>query len=140
MWTAEESKESSNYKELGNLVESTKEEATAWHLRNCECFLSTGNSTVKSCYYRGSFKSSRLHALALQLCVLEMKYGLIMCHTYLGQANDCPGYIWLLTWVSNGRNHDWHGHADFHGPLKVCNQTSFTTTGLNQRVGGMKRP
>ena len=38
LWTAAEEEESSNYKELRNLVDTVKEEAEAGRLRNCEFF------------------------------------------------------------------------------------------------------
>ena len=78
IWTAEEQQESSNYKELRNLVESTEVEAQAGRLSNCEFFLFTDNSTAESCYYRGSSKSKLLHELVLRLRVLEMRYGVLL--------------------------------------------------------------
>ena len=51
LWTAAEEEESSNYKELRNLVDTVKEEAEAGRLRNCELFLFTDNSTTESCFY-----------------------------------------------------------------------------------------
>ena len=78
IWSADEKKESSNYKELNNLVESTEHEVESGRLRNCEFFLFTDNSTAESCYYRGSSSSKLLHALVLRLRLLEMKYGLLI--------------------------------------------------------------
>ena len=78
IWSAEEQAESSNYKELCNLVESTEEEAEAGRLSNCEFFLFTDNSTAENCYYRGSSKSKLLHALVLRLRLVEMKYGMLI--------------------------------------------------------------
>ena len=46
LWTAEEEKESSNYKELQNLVDTVKAEARAGRLQGCEFFLFTDNSTT----------------------------------------------------------------------------------------------
>jgi hypothetical protein len=73
---AAEEEESSNYKELKNLVDTVAEEAGAGRLKNCEFFLFTDNSTAESCFYRGNSKSRQLHALILQLRSLEMTYGM----------------------------------------------------------------
>jgi len=78
IWDAQESLESSNWKEFTNLVDFTEEEAEAGRLRNCEFFLFTDNSTAASCFYRGSSKSKKLHALIIRLRKLEMKYGLLI--------------------------------------------------------------
>ena len=76
LWSAKEEDESSNYKELCNLVETVAGEARAGRLRDCEFFLFTDNSTAESCYYRGNSKSKRLHSLVLDLRSLEMKFGM----------------------------------------------------------------
>ena len=76
LWTAEEEEESSNYKELKNLVDTVLEEARAGRLRDCEFFLFTDNSTAEGCFYRGNSKSRRLHALVLSLRTMEMTYGM----------------------------------------------------------------
>jgi hypothetical protein len=73
LWTAEEEEESSNYKELKNLVDTVEEEASAGRLKNCEFFLFTDNSTAESCFYRGNSKSRQLHTLVLALRMLEMR-------------------------------------------------------------------
>ncbi len=57
LWSAEEEEESSNYKELKNLVDTVDEEAKAGHLRNCKFFLFIDNSTAESYFYRVSSKS-----------------------------------------------------------------------------------
>ena len=76
VWTAQERLESSNFKELCNLVEFTEKEAERGRLRNCEYFLFTDNSTAESCFYRGMSSSKILHSLVLRLRLLEMKYGM----------------------------------------------------------------
>jgi len=72
--TAGEESESSNYKELGNCVDTTEVEAREGRLKNCEFFLFTDNSTAESCSYRGSSKSPALHSLVIRLHKLEMDY------------------------------------------------------------------
>ncbi len=76
LWTASEEEESSNYKELCNLVETVTAEAKAGRLHDCEFFLFTDNSTAEGCFYRGSSKSPLLHKIVLRLRTLEMSCGM----------------------------------------------------------------
>jgi hypothetical protein len=76
LWSAAEEKESSNYKELKNLVDTMSKEARAGRMRDCKLFMFTDNSTVESCFYRGNSKSRLLHMLVLDLRTLEMTYGM----------------------------------------------------------------
>jgi hypothetical protein len=76
LWSAAEEAESSNYKELKNLVDTVSEEAKAGRLQDCELFMFMDNSTAESCFYQGSLKSRQLHALVLVLRTLEMTYGM----------------------------------------------------------------
>jgi hypothetical protein len=76
LWSATEEEESSNYRELKNLVDTVREEALTGRIKDCELFMFTDNSTAESCFYRGSSKSARLHALVLELRVLEITYGM----------------------------------------------------------------
>jgi hypothetical protein len=50
LWSAEEKEESSNYKELRNLVDTVSEEERAGRMRDCELFLFTNNSTAEGCF------------------------------------------------------------------------------------------
>jgi len=63
--------ESSNYKELRNLVDSIGAEARAGCLRDCELFVFTDNSTAEGCFHRGTSKSPHLHALVVDLRILR---------------------------------------------------------------------
>ena len=76
LWMALEEEESSNYKELCNLVETVTAEAKAGRLHDCEFFLFTDNSTAEGCFYRGSSKSPLLHKIVLRLRTLEMSCGM----------------------------------------------------------------
>lgn len=78
LWSAVEREESSNYKELCNLVETAEAEAMAGRLRDSEFFLFTDNSTAESCFYRGSSKSKKLHGLVIRLRLLEIKFNVIV--------------------------------------------------------------
>jgi len=74
LWSPEVEVESSNYKELRNLVDAVGEEAMAGRLRDCELFVFTDNSTAEGCFHRGTSKSVHLHLLVLELRTLEMVY------------------------------------------------------------------
>ena len=76
VWTAEEKLESSNFKELCNLVETAEEEARDGRLTNCQFFLFTDNAVAESCFFKGSSKSPKLHSLIVRLRKLEMEFGL----------------------------------------------------------------
>jgi hypothetical protein len=78
LWSAIEEEESSNYKELCNLVNTITVEASAGRLRNCEFFLFTDNSTAEGCFYTGTSKSKLLHSLVLSLWLLELEYGMTL--------------------------------------------------------------
>ena len=75
LWARDVEDESSNYRELRNLVDTVEEEATAGHLTDGELFLFTDNSTAESCFSRGGSLSKLLHELVLRLRKLEMDYG-----------------------------------------------------------------
>jgi hypothetical protein len=51
LWSAAEETESSNYKELRNLVDTVLEVAKARRMRDCEFFLFTDNLTTEGCFY-----------------------------------------------------------------------------------------
>ncbi len=89
IWTAEEEEESSNFKELCNLVETAEKEAEAGRLRNCEFFLFTDNLVAESCYYCGSSSSPKLHSLVLLLRVLEMRFGMRVLVVNMSHDNGC---------------------------------------------------
>ena len=78
VWNASIEKESSNYRELRNLVEDLELEASSGGLKDTEMFLFTDNSTAESAYYKGSSSSKKLHALVLRLHKLSLDYSLIL--------------------------------------------------------------
>jgi hypothetical protein len=73
VWGELESKESSNFRELLNLVDSLEEGLDSGHLVNCEYFLFTDNSTAEAVYYNGTSSSKLLFELALRLRRMEMR-------------------------------------------------------------------
>jgi hypothetical protein len=110
LWTAKEEEESSNYKELKNLVDTVEEEANVGRLRNCEFFLFTDNSTAESCFYRGNSKSRQLHALVFALQALEMAYDMTIHVIYvsdkrmIAQGTDGCSRGSLMEGVMTGHN------------------------------------
>ena len=110
IWTAEEEKESSNWKEFRNLVDTTEEEAKAGQLQDCEFFLFTDNSTSESCFYRGNSSSPLLHKEVVRLRRLEMDYGLTIWLIHvagtrmIAQGTDGCSRGFLMEGVMAGTN------------------------------------
>ena len=78
-WTTTISEEeSSNWRELANLVEFLESEGHAGKLDNSEIFMFTDNSTAESAYFKGTSRSKKLVDLILRLRLLEMRTGLIL--------------------------------------------------------------
>jgi hypothetical protein len=75
-WTDEISGESSNFRELLNLVITVEEHLRDGRLENHELFLFTDNMTAESAFYRGSSKSRKLFDLVLRLRRLQMRHDL----------------------------------------------------------------
>jgi hypothetical protein len=67
VWSALDEDESSNYRELCNLVEDLESEAATGNLVDTKVFLFTDNSTAESAFYKGSSSSKKLHSLVLRL-------------------------------------------------------------------------
>ncbi len=73
VWGTDAEDQSSNYRELRNLVETVEEEAAAGRLKQSELWLFTDNSTG---FAKGSSTSALLHGLVLRLRKLEMEVDL----------------------------------------------------------------
>eukprot|EP00956_Cyclotella_meneghiniana_P022038 scaffold40988_cov46-Cyclotella_meneghiniana.AAC.2 len=78
VWGADVDSDSSNFRELANLVEDTEAEARQGALDGCEMFLFTDNSTAESAFYKGSSSSKKLHDLVLRLHKLTVDHSLIL--------------------------------------------------------------
>lgn len=76
LWSSADAGQSSNFRELLNLVQSVEEEASANNVADTELWLFTDNSTAESCFCRGSSSSQLLHELVLRLRRLEMEHSL----------------------------------------------------------------
>ena len=66
-WATEQSEESSNWRELCNLLDSLEGFASTENLRGSEVFLFTDNSTAEATYWKGTSRSPRLFYLILRL-------------------------------------------------------------------------
>jgi hypothetical protein len=77
-WCDATSEESSNYRELKNLVDGLEQQIIAGRLVGAEVFLFTDNSTAEAVYYKGNSSSRKLFDLMLRLRKLEMDASLIL--------------------------------------------------------------
>ena len=78
VWGSDVDSESSNFRELCNLVEDLEAEAREGNLNKCEMFLFTDNSTAESAFYKGSSSSKKLHALVLRLHKLTIDHSMLL--------------------------------------------------------------
>ncbi|KAL3780370.1 hypothetical protein ACHAWO_009694 [Cyclotella atomus] len=76
VWGKDDESESSNFRELANLVLTVEDKAAAGHLDLAEFVLFTDNSTAESAFYKGSSTSPKLHEFVLRLGQLELHHGL----------------------------------------------------------------
>ncbi len=67
IWGSDSKGQSSNFRELRNLVETVEEEAKEGYLKDGELWIFTNNSTAESCFFRGGSSSKLLHDLVLRL-------------------------------------------------------------------------
>lgn len=77
-WCTTTSEESSNYRELLNLVDALENQVREGSLFGCEVFLFTDNSTAESVYYKGNSTSKKLFHLVVRLRRVEMVGDLIL--------------------------------------------------------------
>jgi hypothetical protein len=68
-----ESEESSNWRELNNLVEFAEGKVRSKDLEGCELFIFTDNMTAEAEFWKGSSQSKKLFELVLRLRKLEME-------------------------------------------------------------------
>lgn len=72
-WDKKSSEQSSNYRELRNLVDTLVAMAAEGELQGTELFLFTDNSTAEAAFAKGSSSSKALFEMVLQLRKLEME-------------------------------------------------------------------
>ncbi len=73
VWGRREEAESSNYRELANLVGIIEQGLTSGSLVRSKVFLFTDNSTAEAVFWNGTSRSKLLFELALKLRLLEMR-------------------------------------------------------------------
>jgi hypothetical protein len=71
-WCTEESEQSSNWRELRNLVDAVRVEAESGRLAGRELWLATDNTTAAAAYHRGAAGTPKLHQLATELRMLTL--------------------------------------------------------------------
>jgi hypothetical protein len=109
VWGADDLKESSNWKEFTNIVESLEEEAATGGLDNSEIFMFTDNATVESCAERGTSSSPKLLALVVRLRLLSTRVGikLHLIHVagtrMIAQGTDGVSRGFLAAGIMNGQ-------------------------------------
>ena len=108
LWAATESGQSSNFRELLNLVETMEEEAVANKLEDTEMWLFTDNSVSESCFFRGRSTSRLLHKMVIRLRKLEMEHSLTFVHVagtrMIKQGTDGLSRGLLLEGVLSGKD------------------------------------
>jgi hypothetical protein len=77
-WDEVHTKQSSNFRELGNLIYTIEEQLSIGQLRDTELFIFTDNSTAESAFYNGTASSPTLFELVLRLRNLQMNQRLLV--------------------------------------------------------------
>ena len=77
-WTTEICEQSSNFRELINLVKTIKLHVEDGTLKGCELFMFTDNSTAEAAYWKGNSSSEGLFNSVLELRKLEMDGDLVV--------------------------------------------------------------
>ena len=74
-WGSDAEDESSNWRELGNLVEDLEAEEPTGRLNDSWLVFATDNATSESCLYKGNSSSEKLYDLVVRLRALELRTG-----------------------------------------------------------------
>ena len=77
-WCTEDSEESSNWRELRNLVDAIREESVRGRLVGREVWLATDNTTAATAFYKGSSSSEALHQMVTELRLLTLRGNFIL--------------------------------------------------------------
>jgi hypothetical protein len=75
LWSRDAEEDSSNWRELGNLVEALEEEGATGSLDGAAVFFFTDNTTAEAALYKGNSSSQKLFDLVLRMKSLEMEKG-----------------------------------------------------------------
>jgi hypothetical protein len=77
-WNYDNSKESSNFRELANLIHAISDASSKGLLHQSELFVFTDNSVAESAFFKGTSSSKRLFDLMLKLHELQMHKRLML--------------------------------------------------------------
>jgi hypothetical protein len=77
-WSSDSSRESSNFRELSNLINAIKDASRHGFLEDMELFVFTDNWTAESAFFKGTSSSRKLFDLVLDLRKLQMHSGLMI--------------------------------------------------------------
>ena len=78
IWGTDEGSQSSNYRELCNLVETLEHMSSTKELEGVELFIFTDNVVAEAACYKGNTNSRPLFDLILRLTIVESKHKLIL--------------------------------------------------------------
>jgi hypothetical protein len=128
-WCSEITEESSNYRELLNLVEALEGGVKAEKLKDCEVFMFTDNSTAEAAYYKGNSKSRHLFELVVRLRGLAMKAGLLLHVIHVSGK-------WMIAQGTDGLSRGDHTE----GVMQGRNMTEYIPLHLSaiERCSGLK--
>ena len=74
-WGLDSEEESSNWQELGNLVEDLEAKDSTVRLNNSWLVFETDNATSESCLYKENSSSGKLYDLVVRLRALDLRTG-----------------------------------------------------------------
>ena len=73
-WGKDSELESSNWRELTNIVDTLEKEALSQDLHGSIMIMATDNATAESCFYKGNSSSEKLFELVVRLRKLELQH------------------------------------------------------------------
>lgn len=76
VWGSDEEAESSNYKELENVVTTIEDEASSGNLKGSALFFFTDNSTVEAALFKGNSSSRKLFNLVVRFRRIQLEFGM----------------------------------------------------------------
>lgn len=110
VWGTDSQEQSSNWRELCNLVESLEEEASDGSLNNSTLIIATDNTTAETCFYKGNSSSVKLYNLVVRVRLLQIKCGINLYITHVSgkrmQAQGTDG-------ISRGQLREGVSAGDF---------------------------
>jgi len=113
-WNESHSHESSNYRELANLIYAIEDAYNKQLLNDVELFFFTDNTTAESVFYKGTSTSERLFNLILRLRKIQMT-GCMILHIIhvagkrmIAQGTDGLSHGITCAGVMEGQDHQFY--------------------------------